>query len=262
MNGPDTDIAVMVVAGILVLVFFFIFLVYLFLIYQKKKLWHAQEVRSIRENYERELLKAQLEIKEQTLQNISQEIHDNIGQVLSLANLNLTSIEVPEMPKVYDRVDKAMNLISRALESLRNLSKTMDADNITKMGMAWLLRLELEAIEKTGRYSTSLDIKGNLQPLEVSKEIIIYRIIQETINNIIKHARANSIHVSLNYQPTNFLVIVSDNGIGFAPAQIQTHSEGAGIKNMFNRAKLINSIFLIDSKPAQGTRVSLVVPIH
>ncbi len=257
----ESDITITIIAGIVVLLLFFLFMLYLLLIYQNRKLLHFQELQQLKETYNKEILKTQLEIKEQTLLNISQEIHDNIGQLLSLVNLNLSAIEVPEQTEIYTRLNRAMSLVSRSLESLRNLSKTMDADNISKLGLTELLKLELDMIEKTGKYTTLLNIEGSPKQLEVSKEIIAYRIMQETITNIIKHAKATTIYINVYYYQNLFSIKIKDNGIGFRVYPEMNNKYGAGMKNMMNRSKLINSEFLITSKPNEGTEVTLSIPL-
>jgi signal transduction histidine kinase len=261
MIDTGMDITITILAGMLVLLLFFVFLLYTLLAHQKRKLLYAQELQHLKEGFNREILKSQLEIKEQTLLNISQEIHDNIGQLLSLANLNLSAIEAPENSEIDTRLNRAMELVSRSLETLRNLSKTMDADNIAQLGLAELLKLELNMIEKTGKYTTSLTVEGMPQQLDHSKEIIAYRILQETITNIVKHAKATAIHINLHYCNSRFLVTIKDNGIGFIINKSTGSNNGAGMRNMMNRSKLINSDFFVNSEPKKGTMITLSIPL-
>src|SRR5205085_11792142 len=127
---------VTILAGTLILILVAGFTVSILFVYQKKFYKHLQEINAIKENYNQEILKTQLEIKEQTLQNISQEIHDNIGQVLSLANLQLTAIELPANTFAMNKIDKSMELVSKAIHDLRDLSKSMNAENIIRTGVA------------------------------------------------------------------------------------------------------------------------------
>lgn len=218
-------------------------------------------MNAVKEVYQRELLKAQLEIREETLQNISQEIHDNIGQVLSLANLQLTAIELNDNPFATTKIYKSMELVSKAISDLRNLSKTLNAEHIVKLGLRKSVEFDLELIEKSGVFTTSMQVTGGEQTLHSSIEIIVYRIIQEALNNVIKHSQAKHISVDLNYTGNELLIQITDDGAGFSRAGNHSNVKaGAGLQNMINRAQLIHAAIHIESEPFQGTSISLSVP--
>ena len=124
---------VIIVAGSILLVLMANFLIYLLFASQRRYSRHMQEMNSMREKHEKELLKTQLEIKEQTMKNISQEIHDNIGQVLSLANLQLTAIELDDNPYATGKIEKPMQLASKVITDLCDLSKTLNPENIAAL---------------------------------------------------------------------------------------------------------------------------------
>lgn len=259
MDNKDT--IALIIVGTVILMLAASFTLSVVFAYQKKYYKHLQEINTIKETYEQELFKTQLEIKEHTLKNISQEIHDNIGQVLSLANMQLTAIELSDNPYATGKIDKSMELVSKAINDLRNLSKTLDAENIVKIGLVKSIEVDLELIEKSGKFTTSLQILGEEKRIDPSKEIITYRIIQEALNNIIKHSKASVISIILNYVETVLSVSISDNGKGFVTSGIGSNVElGAGIQNMINRAQLIKASLHIDSEPSMGTTVLLSIP--
>lgn len=247
------------VGTLLMLLLAFLIMSFL-LFYQKRYTQHQHELNTVKEKYNQEILQTQLEIKEQTLQNISQEIHDNIGQVLSLAKLNLSTLPAIEEPSVATKLTNTKELVSKAIQDLRNLSKTLDSDRVSEAGLYQALRFEMEQIEKTGAFTTRVQLKGTERQLEHPKEIIIFRIAQEALNNVIKHARAQTIIVTVTYLSQQFLLTITDDGIGFdVPAlqQIEVYQKGSGLRNMYNRAKLIGGQLSIHSVPGQGTVTSL-----
>ena len=138
------------------------------------------------------LLQTQLEIQEQTLKTISQEIHDNIGQVLSLAKLNLSRMDINKQDQLKEKIADSKNLVSKAIQDLRDLARSMNTDNITAMGLAKALEYEVEMLRKTG-FVVSFDVNGNVVRQEPQKELILFRIIQEIFNNIIKHAESTAL---------------------------------------------------------------------
>lgn len=241
------------------------FLVVFLLQYQKKKFQHFKELLNLKETFSHTLLRSQLEIQEQTLKNISQEIHDNIGQVLSLAKLNLATVDIEKIETLQQKIDDSKSLVAKAIQDLRDLSKSLNTDYVSDMGLARSIEYELEMIKKTGIIQTTFEIEGRVSKLEQQKELILFRIVQEVLNNILKHAKATSITIKLKYQTSYFFLKVTDNGQGFDLGKIQDRRDGKpglGIKNLHNRAQLIGANFSMSSTLAQGTTVDISLPIQ
>ena len=218
----------------------------------------------MKDAYQKEILKAQLEMKEKTLKTISQEIHDGIGQILSLAKLNLNTIKLEESDPAKSKISDAKDLITRAIQDLRHLSKTLNSDFLSQQQLAESIRFELEQIQRTGHYTATFEVKGDERPLDPQKELIIFRIAQENFNNIIKHANAKNISVVLDYQPNQLNMKIADDGSGFQVSSVNTKGikeKGTGIGNMYHRAKLIGAEFSIGSQLSKGTISQLSLTI-
>jgi two-component system, NarL family, sensor kinase len=216
-----------------------------------------------RENLQQELLRTQLEIQEQTLKNISQEIHDNIGQVLSLAKLNLNRMDPSKPNDLEEKIKDSKNLVGKAIQDLRDLSKTLNTDNIESIGLLKAIGYELDMIGKTGSHQTDLKTKGNIIRLDAQKELILFRIVQEVLNNILKHADAGNISVQANYESRQLELVIDDDGNGFDLNPLNdpdNQAAGLGIRNMHNRAKMIGADFSISSTLGEGTKVKLIAP--
>jgi len=146
-----------VIVGTVVILFFVVFF-YLFLIQlHRRRIKHQEEMFALTVQYEQTLLQSQLEIQEQTFKNISQEIHDNIGQVLSLAKLTLNTIETAE---ANDKINITEELLGKAINDLRNLSRSLNSEKITDSGLAQALQHELSVIEKVSSIQTQFLING------------------------------------------------------------------------------------------------------
>lgn len=238
------------------------FIIFFSILYMKRKNRHLLEKKEMESNFRQELLKSQLEIQEQTLRNISEEIHDNIGQVLSLAKLNLSTMDLSQQEKTREKIASSKMLVSKAIQDLRDLSRSMNTDNIEAIGLVKAIENELDIIRKNG-FETTLEMDGLQIKLEPQSELIIFRIVQEAFGNILKHAAATLIGVSIHYRPTRVDIIVSDNGVGFdgtlAEDVNSTKRPGLGIRNMHNRAKLVHGDFSISSTKGKGTSVMLSV---
>ena len=204
-----------------------------------------------------ELLQTQIEIQEQTLKTISQEIHDNIGQVLSLAKLNLNTFEGIESDTNQTKINDTKNLVSKAINDLRDLSRSMHGDKIAELGLQESVASELKILQNTGQYITELKITGEPYKLAPQKEMVLFRIVQEAMNNVIKHAKAKNIFIEMRYQPDIFDLTISDDGIGFNAAVLQSTQTGIGLKSMQNRAALIGGEFTIQSDLGKGAKIKI-----
>ena len=240
-------------------------IIMLVLVYQKKQLQYLREKEQLKVTYEKEILSTQLEIQEQTFKNISQEIHDNIGQGLSLAKLNINTINVSDINGVQEKVDTSKQLITKAIQDLRDLSKSLNTDYVTDMGLVRSVEYELEMIQRSGSYAVNFDVQGKTYRLDPQQELIIFRIVQEVLHNIIRHAEATAIDVVFTFEPEKFILQIADNGIGFDASQLSSDNYdgfGLGLRNMNNRAKIINANFRLTSTLGKGTTVFLTLELN
>jgi len=234
-----------------------------FAVYQKKKFRHRLEKQQLQTNFQQTLLQTQLEIQEQTLQNLAQEIHDNIGQILSLAKFNLGTIH-SENSDTLQKIEDSRNLVGRAIQDLRNLSKSLSSDYVSETGFLHSVGFILESIRKSGALSAQLQVTGDSYKLGPHKELLLLRIIQEAISNIITHARATMITIHICFEPHAFTLSVNDNGKGFNNSQAlsaENTGSGIGIRNMQKRAGLIGAEFQINGSNGAGTTIKVIVPV-
>lgn len=240
--------------------FFFIILVGIIIttavLYHNRKKAHQFEVSK----FQNTLLQSQLEIQESTLQNIAQEIHDNIGQTLSLVKLNLNTLD-PAKPAWEEKTRTSKELVGKAIQDLRNLSKTLHSDTILASGLVKAVAYELSLIQGSGAAHTSLQMAGEPPRLPAEVELILFRMVQEALHNIIKHAKATLIAVKIWADEGNLYLLVADDGIGFDPGlQNSGVDGGSGLRNMHNRARLIGGYCKVHSAPEKGTQIEWNIP--
>jgi len=252
---------VVIATIIFLLAGFFIVMIIAYANNRKKKF--IEEKQIMQSKFQNELLQTQLEIQEQTLKNISQEIHDNIGQALSLAKLNLNTMPAMDDEALQQKILNSKELVSKAIVDLRDLSRSLDTDYVQQMGLQRAIEYEVEMIRKTGTVETTMIVEGSLFRFEKQKELILFRIVQETFNNILKHAGAKNINVNINYDAAGFTLIIKDDGKGvdLQPLnQGENNNFGLGIRNMNNRAKLIGADFKMSSILGEGTEIRIILP--
>ncbi len=236
-------------------------IVFLVLVYQKKRLQYLAEKKQLKVQFDKEILEGKLDIQEQTFKNISQEIHDNIGQILSLAKITINTIDCKDSDALRQKTVASSELIGKAINDLRNLSRSLNADSILAMGLIKSIEFELELIKKTGKFDTKLMLEGNPYTLTQKQELVLFRIFQETINNVIKHSKASEINMSLTYNSANFIMHIYDNGIGFnASFTSEKPRPSSGIRNIRNRAGVIGAACKIDSEEGKGAGVIITLP--
>lgn len=244
MPTTDQEIIKVIVAGTLLILFLGGFVIFFVVAYRKRQMKYKREKKNMEKRFQEELLRSQLEIQEQTLKNISQEIHDNIGQTLSLAKLNLNTIDL-QNENAQGKILSSKEMVGKAIHDLRNLSRSLNTDSILSSGLVKAIETELSIIEHAAVFKTEFRTNGAVIRIDPKKELILFRIVQEAINNIIKHSGANRILVDIDFTAHDLKIEVTDDGSGFDSAI--GSNEGQGLRNMKSRAELIGGRFSIKS---------------
>ena len=253
MQGISSDL-IIVLGGTILLLCIFGFIFFFVIAYNRRYRKHEAEKIEMKKQFELEKLQSQLEIQEQTLKNIAGEIHDNIGQILSLVGLQLSTIPTDKP----DKRDQTSELLDRAISDLRDLSRRLDTDRISSIGIIEAISHEMNLIERTGKFRTELSIEADFEMLSPDKTIILYRIIQEILNNIIKHSKAEKISIHIWDNHIEDILTIEDNGVGFDTKEKE--GKGLGLNNIINRASLIGGSATINSIVDEGTIITFRIP--
>lgn len=255
----DTDIYLILLAIIILLTGLTGFIIYFLVLYRKKQVLHQIEREGLALKFQQEILNTQIEIQEQTMQTISTDLHDNIGQLLSLTSLTLNSIELKQDAKNQKKVDAAADLTLKSIKELRQLSKLLQGDQLMGLGLAEAIRHEVEWLERSGKFSVTYVHDEDI-PANKDKGLFIFRMLQEAINNIIKHSSANRINIKLEYHDETVYLYINDNGIGFDTRKTTSAQWGMGLNNIHKRTRIIGGEVIIKSKPGEGTAITLIIP--
>lgn len=253
-NYKELSFAIIVVSILFIMLLAILGLVYY--IYEKRKRTYVSEQERSRKDFQQTLLQTQIEIQDQTLQTISQEIHDNIGQVLSLAKLTISEVEVQQEKNII-KLSSAEKLLSKAIKDLRDISKSLNSDSIEQIGLIKALQNEIDIINKS-EVQFELKISGKSFQLVPQQQLIVFRMIQECINNIIKHSQSLQNTISINSENNSVKIVITDKGKGFNEATI---AKGQGLHNITKRANLLNATVNINSLLNTGTSIIITIPI-
>lgn len=205
--------------------------------------------------FNRTLLQSRLEIQEQTFKTISQELHDNVGQTLTLAKLNLNTLNLVGSGKEHEKITSSVHLLTQSIQSIRDLSKNLHGDIISENGLIYALEAELKMIEKAGSLKTILNVSGEADNLDTGKSLIIFRIAQEALNNIVKHANASVIEIAVHFSADRLDLSILDNGRGITKSD--AIQKGSGLRNMNDRARVIGAKLNIQPAVPNGTVITL-----
>lgn len=167
-------------------------------------------------------------------------MHDNLGQVASLIKINLNTIDVLNAAKAKEKIEGTLNLTRQLITDIKSLSVSMGSDRITQAGLAKAIETDVERLNKTDQFTAAYNLQGSMPNIDNDKAVILYRMAQEVLNNMIKHSRAKQIKIILTTTGKLFKVAFTDDGIGFN-ADDQINASGAGLKNLKSRALLINA---------------------
>jgi len=213
-------------------------------------------------DFEEELEKTQIEVQEQTRQNLASDLHDNIGQLLSLTNVTLASINVNDAGATREKLDTAQDLVRRSVKELRHLSKLLHGEQLLQQGLEEAIRQEISWLQRNGYYTIHFtEDTEELTGSNTNKDLFLYRLLQESLNNIIKHAEANTIHIKLSYKNEKIILEITDNGRGFdVEAAIKQSRKGLGLNNMQRRTHLLGGSMQIQSTAESGTIIIFSIP--
>lgn len=252
-----------IVVFIIICLFLVIFLLFIigmvFFRYQKRQVLHKNNIKELEMKYENDVLQSRIEIQEQTFENISREIHDNIGQKLTLAKLQLNRI-VSQEEGVAERINDSVGIIGKVILDLSDISRSLSSDMIQNYGLIRAIEFEVSQLNKLGWCNFSLKVQGETIFFDNKKELSIFRIFQESLNNIIKHAQASKVVILLNYSEASFSFNISDNGKGFNKDNVRLGGRGLG--NIRKRIESMGGEYAINSLPEEGTSISFKIPIY
>ncbi len=227
--------------------------------YQRRKLDYQNGINELTSRYESDILKSKIKVQEQTFQNISREIHDNIGQKLTLAKLHLNQIDEIKAGQISTEIRDVVAMLTDSISDLRDLSRSMSSDHIAQFGFVKALENEIFHLNKTIHHQVTLRVTGESVFFSTEKEIIIFRIIQEALTNIVKHAAASKILLDLHFRSDLFFITIQDNGRGFSLEKV---IDSNGINNIISRAETLKGSTNFHSILGQGTTLTIKIPYN
>lgn len=251
MESYGSDLFIIILLGFFLMLFMVSFIIIMVIYHRQRQIQNQQKVESMKASYENTILNVEKEIREDILNYVGRELHDNVGQLLSLAKLNLSSSKA-------EKVHEGKILINDIIKEVRSLSKSLNLDWVESITLEDFIKMELGKLESTEFCKVAFQNNGKPLHLDKEKKLVLIRIIQESLNNSIKHAQPSLIEITVNSDNTKSEIAIKDDGRGFV---VNNHSEGSGMFNLKNRMTTIGGELLIHSGVGKGTEIKLILPI-
>ncbi len=222
---------------------------------------HDREVNDLLKRQEINSLDAMMKGQEQERQRVGKDLHDRIGSMLSAVKLQFSALEgrMEQMElQQREQYQHVFDLLDETVTEVRRISHDMVRGTLSQFGLVKALEDLRSAVHVPGKLSVSMSVFGMEERLDQDMEIAIYRMVQECVSNVMKHARAKELSVQLTRTTAALNIIVEDDGTGFDPL---ASSEGMGMGNIRERATAYNGAVNVDSRPGHGTTVSIDLPL-
>ncbi|WP_130734596.1 sensor histidine kinase [Flavobacterium sp. J27] len=247
------EIQLLVISLSIVFFTLLVILFVLFFFFQKKKTQFLIDKMESEIHFQSELIKTRVEIKDQTLTEISKELHDNIGQIISVAIMQLNMYAQKEETVSKAELLEVKTVMAKSLDEIRILSRIINKDNLINTNFIESIENDFKRIEKLKNIDCKLNINCEFPKINIEHELILYRIFQESIHNSLKHSSSKKIEMNINCNEDLLTINLKDFGIGFDSNQ---NHKGLGLNNIKFRAKLIGANLTLNSNE-NGTEIFL-----
>lgn len=215
-----------------------------------------------------EMLRQVVGAQEAERQRIARELHDATGQSLTAISLGLRGVETmlgqADPARLADQIAELRTYSTNALGELRSIIADLRPSILDDMGLAAALKWYVQGYERRRGISTTLEVTGRTLRLPAEIETVLFRVTQEALTNVAKHAEASSVAVRLDYAPAQVTLTIEDDGSGFESRQILRNHErpsGWGLLDIQERAALVGGTYHIDSRPGHGTSIQITLPL-
>lgn len=236
-------------------------IIYFLIVFRNKKIEHIKETNTLLEQHKNAMLQTQLEIQQHTMLHIGEELHDSVGQKLTLASLYTQQIDYEnKYPEISNRITELGNLLNESLDELRNISKNLTTAHYHNSSLYNLVFYEYNRIKKLKKCNIIFTHK-NIEDLQINNhsKTFLLRIIQECLTNSLKHSKCTLITINISAIHNFLIVSINDDGIGF---NINKLNNSVGLKSITHRVNCIGGTLNIESKTAQGTTTTIKVNLE
>ena len=225
---------------------------------EQEKALETQKLATVLKEQELLSIDAMIEGQEKERQRIANDLHDDLGGLMATVKLHFNALKDKQTPELYTKTN---TLIDEAYNKVRSVAHAKNSGVIAKQGLLKAITEMTDKISALNKITIDVIDHGLENRLENSLELTIFRIVQELITNIIKHANATEATIHITNHDDSLNIMVEDNGIGFNPSQITKTKKGMGISSIDKRVEHLNGNMTIESEPNKGTTIIIDIPL-
>jgi signal transduction histidine kinase len=224
---------------------------------EQQKALESQKLATVLKEQELTTIDAMIEGQEKERQRIANDLHDDLGGLMATVKLHFNALKDKDSPELYDKTN---NLIEEAYQKVRSVAHAKNSGVIAKQGLLKAVQNMADKVSVSNTINIEVLDHGLDHRLENSLELTLFRVIQELVTNVIKHAQGTEITIHLTNHDDSINIMVEDNGIGFNPKQITKTNAGMGISSIDKRVAHLDGTLTIESEKNKGTTVIIDIP--
>lgn len=263
LRADDTNLKMLVIFGILAMLLLFVSFLLAFIITQRKKFKYQQQMQKLREAQQNQLIEAAVRSEEMERHRIAETLHDEVGAILSSSKMHIENIKTRNLDdRDRELHEKGKELLDDAIQKVRGISHNLHSNILKEFGLNEAIRHFMKKMTQGTIIKAVVALDDSYATQNADNDISIYRMVQELVNNILKHANANEININSIYNNDELEINITHNGKGLTQQQFEElryKKEGLGLKNIQNRVILLkgNIEFYAD---ADGSRITIHIP--
>lgn len=251
-ESSNSEIIIIYFIGTVGMIFLAGAIFFFFVTYQKRLLTKQLELNKIKADQQEEILKNTITSQEKERKRIAQDLHDEVGAMLSVVKLNVARIEKKTEEKAKVLAAETKTYLDDVITQVRRISRALMPPSLEKLGLFFALEELANWVNKADQIKIECWKSGEQFRFESKAELAIFRIVQELVNNAIKHSGANTININTRFTNDWVAIIVADNGSGFKLED--KLNSGLGLKNLESRSQIIGAHFKMKSFVGKGTK--------
>lgn len=257
----DTHLLPLYIIGTLLVTGFAVTFVIFVVIQKQRQVKSRLERQRLEFHYSRSLLNTKIEVQETTLQMVAGELHDNINQILGSSFMQLSAAETYMQEDAGKAlVKEAKGMVRKAIKDIRLLSHNLNTGMVEHREIEEAIQDELDRISAFSTIVCTLDSEATHEPAP-EQRLLIFRIVQEALQNVLKHAKARTIDIVINSSATSFELTLTDDGRGYDVEAARASKASLGMRSILERASMLNGIVKMTSAPGEGSTLALQIPL-
>ncbi len=252
MQPFHNDIFVAIIIATLTIILLILGMMAVILVSGRQRARQQAQLIQTKLDFEKELRQVETEVSEHILSQFGQELHDNIGQLLTAMHIQIENQRI-DHPQLAEGLKPISIYLDEVTQQLRLLSRTFNNDYLSHIGLFAAIQTEVDRLRVLKRFEVIYSGATGSSNLGKNQELMVFRILQEIIQNALRHASASNFQIEINNPNSAFELRVSDNGKGFQLQETLASQKASGLRNIIKRARLAGMDCIIQSEPGKGS---------